>query len=238
MTKNISFPYTDFIPVRSKRRTGNRGKLEGVSPIVLLQGLRDELEADKWFAQCKQIIDESLRHLKMEFTGVICLGLGSPSSSHNARVQLAFLLEICDHLLIERHRISIYDPIFSEQDLSLLHGLELTVLSTNENGLYPVDAPTIVYMPHCDMELYENLLRANWKPHIDALKLLFIANQLSDYIDNNPLQVLKDKAPYLVDVVPLLQDCALPVSKTWPTAFNNIAVQFIPTKYPQVVIST
>lgn len=47
-----------------------------------------------------EIIDESLRHIKTAFTGVICLGLGSPSSSHNARVQLAFLLEICDHLLI------------------------------------------------------------------------------------------------------------------------------------------
>jgi len=116
--------------------------------------------------------------------------------------------------------------------------LDALLFGLLQNGLYPVDAPTIVYMPHCDMELYENLLRANWKPHIDALKLLFIANQLSDYIVNNPLQVLKDKAPYLVDVVPLLQDCALPVSKTWPTAFNNIAVQFIPTKYPQVVIST
>ncbi len=123
MTKNTSFPYTDFVPVRSKRRRGNWGKQEGISPIVLLRGLRDELEADKWFAQCKrpctdffsfschiayswvicvniEIIDESLRHLKMDFTGVICLGLGSPSSSHNARVQLAFLLEICDHLLI------------------------------------------------------------------------------------------------------------------------------------------
>jgi hypothetical protein len=80
-----------------------------------------------------------------------------------------------------------------------------------------VNAPTIVYMPHCDMELYENLLSANWKPQIDALKLLFIANQLSDYIvkwvllvslqvsgglscDSNPLQVLKDKAPYLVNI--------------------------------------
>ncbi|KAF8738526.1 hypothetical protein AX14_011177 [Amanita brunnescens Koide BX004] len=228
MTKTITFPYTDFVPVRSKRR-GNRGNLERISPIILLQGLRDELEADNWFAQCKQIIDGSLKDLNIAFTGVICLGLGSPSSSQNARVQLAFLLEICDHLLIERRRISIYDPIFSEEDLSLLHDLELTVLSTNENGLYPVNAPTIVYMPHCDMELYENLLSANWKPQIDALKLLFIANQLSDYIVNNPLQVLKDKAPYLVNIVPLLQHRALPVSKTWPTAFNNIAVQFVPT---------
>ena len=49
-----------------------------------------------------EIIDDSLKDLDIAFTGVICLGLGSPSSSQNARIQLAFLLEICDHLLIVR----------------------------------------------------------------------------------------------------------------------------------------
>ena len=63
------------------------------------------------------------------------------------------------------------------------HGyLDVLLFSLSQNGLYPMNAHTIVYMPHCDMELYENLLRANWKPHTDTLKLLFIANQLSDYI--------------------------------------------------------
>jgi hypothetical protein len=41
---------------------------------------------------------------------------------------------LTDHVGQERRRISIYDPIFSEEDLSLLHDLELTVLSTNEAG--------------------------------------------------------------------------------------------------------
>lgn len=50
-----------------------------------------------------EIVDGSLKELNIAFTGVICLGLGSPSSSQNARVQLAFLLEICDHLLIVCH---------------------------------------------------------------------------------------------------------------------------------------
>ncbi|KAK2460614.1 hypothetical protein APHAL10511_007084 [Amanita phalloides] len=172
------------------------------------------------------IIDESIKELEVSITDVICLGLGSPSSSRNARVQLAFLLKICDCLLIERHRISIYDPIFSQDDLLLLRELNLTVLSDNENGLHSMQSSAIVYMPHCDMGLYENLLKANWKP--DATKLLFIANQLSDYLVNNPLHTMKAKAPYLVEVVPLLRQRALPASKTWPTAFNNIAVQFIP----------
>ena len=60
--------------------------------------------------------------------------------------------------------------------------LGVLLFSLSQNGLYPMNAHTIVYMPHCDMELYENLLRANWKLHTDALKLLFIANQLSDYL--------------------------------------------------------
>lgn len=33
---------------------------------------------------------------------VLCLGLGSPGESHNARAQLAFLLSICDKFDIVR----------------------------------------------------------------------------------------------------------------------------------------
>ncbi|KAF8626253.1 hypothetical protein AX15_004931 [Amanita polypyramis BW_CC] len=228
MTETISFPYADFVLVKSRKSRKNKAKFEGNPPAALLQGLQLELGTDEWFAQCKQIIDESLGDLKIPFATVICLGLGSPSSSQNARVQLAFLLEICDHLSIERHMVSLYDPIFSREDLSLLEGLRLTVLSNNENGVHPMDAPTIVFMPHCDMELYENLLKANWKPQLHTMKLLFIANQLSEYLINNPMHILEAKAPYLVQVVPLLEHRALPASKTWPTAFNNIAVQFMP----------
>lgn len=117
--------------------------------------------------------------------------------------------------------------MFTEEDLTLLQGLQLAVLPTNENGLYPVEVPTMVFMPHCDMELYENFLKANWKTD---MKLLIIANQLSEYVVNNPLNRLLTMAPCLVQVVPLLQHYAFPVSKTWPTAFNNMAVQFIPSE--------
>ncbi|KIL68569.1 hypothetical protein M378DRAFT_190966, partial [Amanita muscaria Koide BX008] len=203
-----SYSYTDFLPARSRKKRKGNGTAGTTSPGAKLQNLRGELVQDEWFVQCRQMIDDSLSDLKVpSFTAVICLGLGSPSSSQNACVQLAFLLEICDYLLIERQKISLYDPVFTEEDLTLLQGLQLAVLPTNENGLYPVEEPTMVFMPHCDMELYENFLKANWKTD---MKLLIIANQLSEYVVNNPLNRLLTMAPFLVQVVPLLQHYAFP----------------------------
>ncbi len=37
-------------------------------------------------------------------------------------------------------------------------------------------------MPHCDMELYENVLRANWTRE-RLLGMVLIANTLSEYLD-------------------------------------------------------
>ncbi|KAM6500896.1 SRR1 domain containing protein [Amanita muscaria] len=259
MTGSLSYSYTGFLPARSRKKRKGNGTAGTTSPGAKLQNLRGELVQDEWFVQCRQMIDDSLSDLKVpSFAAVICLGLGSPSSSQNACVQLAFLLEICDYLLIERQKISLYDPVFTEEDLTLLQGLQLTLIL--QNGLYPVEVPTMVFMPHCDMELYENFLKANWKTD---MKLLIIANQLSEYVvkwavcfpafrnlieaSSNPLNRLLTMAPFLVQVgmsharllipvvsnasqVPLLQQYAFPVSKTWPTAFNSMAVQFIPSE--------
>lgn len=49
-------------------------------------------------------------------------------------------------------------------------------------GKYVLDAPTIAFMPHCDLELYENLLRANWsKQRLSSL--LLIGNNLGRYAE-------------------------------------------------------
>ena len=51
-----------------------------------------------------------------------------------------------------------------------------------QSAVYPLSEPTIVYMPHCDLPLYENILRANGSR--DRLgRLVLIANRLSEYID-------------------------------------------------------
>jgi len=91
-------------------------------------------------------------------THVLCLGLGSPIASQNARVQLAFLAETCTLLNVVCRlryplsvcggppiiihlpffhfafsqvfsRVSVYDPVFTEDDRELIEEMQMTVLS-------------------------------------------------------------------------------------------------------------
>ncbi|PFH52441.1 hypothetical protein AMATHDRAFT_74233 [Amanita thiersii Skay4041] len=193
----MSFHYSEFTVVspRGKRRR-RRNQTHEPFLVNLLQRLREELKQDAWFTQCQQIINDALKMLAIPFADAICLGLGSPSASRNARIQLAFLLEVCDSLMMNRSTISIYDPVFTAEDLALLDELQLSLLKENRAGssllsisyyrlsaMYSVDKPTIIFMPHCDLELYENMLQANSTPDFYPSKLLIIANQLTDYID-------------------------------------------------------
>jgi len=54
-------------------------------------------------------------------------------------------------------------------------------------------------MPHCDMELYENILKANWSQE-NLSNLLFIANRFADYIDGNPKHKLESRVPCLLNL--------------------------------------
>ena len=49
-----------------------------------------------------------------------------------------------------------------------------SVSSSEENTLW--------YMPHCDLELYDAVLKANWEDS-KLQKLTFISNQFSHYVE-------------------------------------------------------
>ncbi|KIY54001.1 hypothetical protein FISHEDRAFT_32324 [Fistulina hepatica ATCC 64428] len=167
---------------------------------------------------------------------VVCLGLGSPTVSSSARVQLAFLTSLCARFKINPSNVFLYDPIFSDQDCSLFLDLAYTVLSSGVillqlSGVLSVDEPTILFMPHCDLELYEAVLRANWS--VTRLRhLKFISNNFYDYSDNIPAQSLQKRAPCLAKVGHNMMHKLLPECESWPHAFNNTALQHI-TDPPQ-----
>ncbi|KAF5387126.1 hypothetical protein D9615_001843 [Tricholomella constricta] len=239
-TSSIAAFYTDFTPVNRKKRR-NRAIKKREPLVTVLQRLHEELGQDDWLPQCQQILVESLASAALAQTSleVLCLGLGSPSTSPNARVQLAFLLAICDSLNIDRAKVSLYDPVFTAEDASLLAELQVQLLT--ENKASPIRAfrasyysgaalaivrPTLCFMPHCDMELYESLLKANWS-RSSLRNLLLVANRLADYIDSNPRHRLETGAPFLLNLAPSLECYPFPASRPWPTAFNNTAVQFM-----------
>ena len=58
----------------------------------------------------------------------------------------------------------------------------MTMTPTQSAAAYTLQEPTIAYMPHCDLQLYENFLRANWSPE-QLPQLILIANRFSEYLD-------------------------------------------------------
>lgn len=224
-----SFGYSDaFTPARPRKKRSNRPARDVPSPSALLQQTTDELAATEWTRECKQIVRESLDALSLRCPNVLCLGLGSPSASRDARAQLAFLLAICDDLRIARANVSVYDPVFAEDDVALLAALGVARLTEDRRGRFRAASPTVAFMPHCDLQLYENLLRENWSG-ADAgaglSNLVLIANRLSDYAESVPARKMSVEHPCVWRLAPYLVSRNLPACAAYPTAFNNTAVQ-------------
>jgi len=104
----------------------------------VIQRMREELRQGDWLTECLQILGHSLKSAALTSPDILCLGLGSPTSSLNARLQLGFLLEICEQLKVDHTRISIYDPVFTADDTYLFRELHLRLLTENkaERGIY------------------------------------------------------------------------------------------------------
>ncbi|TFK72164.1 SRR1-domain-containing protein [Pluteus cervinus] len=196
-TDQHDFPYSEFTPVRSrkKRRQGRPSNKESPGTPALLQSLRTQIHEDNWLSKSllagkpAELIDTALASYSFPVTEILCLGLGSPSLSLNARVQLAFLLALCDHLHIDYAKVAIYDPVFEADDLALLESLQMRPLTENRARCfyllfqYRLTQPTICFMPHCDLELYENIIKTNWNRDNHLSNLFFIANRFADYVE-------------------------------------------------------
>ena len=101
-----------------------------------------------------------------QFSCVRCYGLGSPTSSLNARAQLALVVPLLK-LLTNSTSICFYDPIFSALDKDLIAACGYSVLSAEEAQAHTAQGPTFFYMPHCDASIYNDVLDINWS--IDQL---------------------------------------------------------------------
>ncbi|KAJ7098080.1 SRR1-domain-containing protein [Mycena belliarum] len=145
-TIDTNFTYSDFKPVLSRKKRKNKAKVEPPPLITLVEQAREELAKDDWNSGCQQILREHLTVHSLFPVQVLCLGLGSPSSSPNSRFQLGFLLEICKSMHIEHANVSVYDPVFSKEDSALFEELGMRLLSENKEGRYPLDTPTILWV--------------------------------------------------------------------------------------------
>ncbi|KAL1753071.1 SRR1-domain-containing protein, partial [Schizophyllum commune] len=149
-----------------------------------------------------------------------CLGLGSPEDSEAARVQLALLLHLVDKLELPRSSVTLYDPQFTDADYKLFDDLGMRGL--REEPEHFATEPTLFYMIHCDMTLYEAVLRAN---ESNLGHILLAGNRLHHYVENKPTRELGKDAPTLLRLAPRMGARVLPSSPSWPNVMAFTAVQ-------------
>ncbi|KAN0077254.1 SRR1 domain containing protein [Tylopilus felleus] len=222
-----AFTYDSFIRVNPRKKRKGKNKVDDPTPCDRLTRVREELEADgSWSLGCTQICREALAAACIKPQKVLCLGLGSPSSSRDARAQLAFLGCLCASFAMDSDQVFVYDPVFTDVDKQLFQILGMRCLDHVQGAVHALDRPTILYMPHCDLNLYETVIRANWT--LEGLcNLVFLANRFSDYVDNNSVSKLEKGSPCLMKLVPFIECRPLPTSDAFPSAFNNMALQYV-----------
>lgn len=144
---------------------------------------------------------------------IVCYGLGSfcDGVDTTSRYQLALLLLIFEYLDVEDYLspvIDIYDPSFSQLDKDTLSSFTRPQFNLIEENEYcareiSTSAPTrcaLIYMPHLDKFLYNNLLGANWTKE-NLYKLVILGNSFQEMIDNETKHIRKNQLHYMDQLV-------------------------------------
>uniref|UniRef100_A0A0W0F970 SRR1-like domain-containing protein n=1 Tax=Moniliophthora roreri TaxID=221103 RepID=A0A0W0F970_MONRR len=177
--RSTSFRYTEFsAPVSRKKRKNSQRPRPPLSTEV--EQCRAELQQDNWLSRWREIV----KSVPIQGpSGLICLGLGSPASSAVSRAQLAALIDLLETLDIAKSpsKVSIYDPVFTDEDNTLFGELGFRI-SPGLVNKQDERGTTVFFMPHCDLELYDAVLKANWSEE-GLRNLILVANRLEDYVE-------------------------------------------------------
>lgn len=94
---------------------------------------------------------------------LVVLGVGSIADSEVSRCQISLAL-LLKKIFSSIKEVLVYDPVLSTMECSTLTTLGCTPISQDEEGRRRAHMPTIFYMPHCGIGLYNNLLQENADP--------------------------------------------------------------------------
>ncbi|CAL5331300.1 unnamed protein product [Camellia sinensis] len=127
-----------------------------------------------------QILDRLSRLLGSEpKMNMVIYGIGSIESYDPPRFQLSLAI-LMKKMFSWIGDLEVFDPILSCTETRVLESLGCSVLSVNEQGRRQALKPTLFFMPHCEAELYDNLLQANWRS--DMLnRIILFGNSFDTY---------------------------------------------------------
>lgn len=151
-----------------------------------IQNSIEKLEKSQFFAVFLDQIrtPEASRHFDKILQSkhklkMVIYGIGSIESYESPRMQLSLAV------LMKRNldwigEMEVFDPIISLTESKVMEDLGFRVLSVNEDGRRQVVDPILFFMPHCEVELYDNLLKTNWR-HDLLNKIILLGNSFEKY---------------------------------------------------------
>ncbi|KAK2634820.1 hypothetical protein Ddye_029612 [Dipteronia dyeriana] len=158
---------------------------------------------------------------------MVIYGIGSIESYETPRLQLSLAI-LMKRKLSWIGDVEVFDPILSATESRVLESLGCYVLLVNEQGRRCAIKPTLFYMPHCEAELYDNLLQANWGVMLKGMVLL--GNSFETY-EQHVLEykssVIVDTARHILAVRKLTQEFSInTVSDDYFAAFHDSSWHF------------
>ncbi|KAJ7516568.1 hypothetical protein O6H91_22G063300 [Diphasiastrum complanatum] len=162
---------------------------------------------------------------------IVVYGVGSILSSEVSRCQLSLALLLRKKFLYIAN-VLVFDPVLTALEQKVITCLGCSMLMHNEEGRRTVKVPTVFYMPHCEVTLYDNLLQANWVDH-HLSSLAILGNSFGVYQErwstspnfkiprpNYVLQLQKHVEEHTIDA------SSFPVQ----SAFNDMSWHLFPLK--------
>eukprot|EP00658_Telonema_sp_P-2_P036791 TRINITY_DN26540_c0_g1_i3.p1 TRINITY_DN26540_c0_g1~~TRINITY_DN26540_c0_g1_i3.p1 ORF type:complete len:334 (-),score=69.12 TRINITY_DN26540_c0_g1_i3:406-1407(-) len=238
-------------PRKGKRHRGPSGaKVEAAraAQATVEAAVHDEVRAHAdqvavVVSKCKEIVSESrFKHRAIDMirtwlgtttedsnTGgkdqgvvdIVCLGLGRVGSSAVAQHQAGLLLAMASELPGVRS-VAAFDPVLSREECQALRLLGVEV---SEPSSYRVQRTTLFYMPHCEGELYNNVLWAN-RDHLERVGI--VGNSLSAYRDSlEPLRYTEGM-PACACAMAAMEELSIQNDYRPMEIFNNTALHTWP----------
>ncbi|KAL3699521.1 hypothetical protein R1sor_017543 [Riccia sorocarpa] len=197
-------------------RAGNGG--QGPSTI---QGKSDDGKSgfgEEGKVESREVEGESVR--KYEEVEMILYGVGSIYTAEIARCQLALALLI-KQKFSSIGQLLVYDPIMTAIECRVMRTLGCVPLETNDNGRRAINGPTLFYMPHNEVELYDSVLQTSLNP-FRLNQIAIIGNSFRMYSERWTSYPLPDgeiptcllKLQEFVEEIPIADDFS-------PSAFND-----------------
>ncbi|KAL2609193.1 hypothetical protein R1flu_027766 [Riccia fluitans] len=151
---------------------------------------------------------------------MILYGVGSIYTAEIARCQLALALLI-KQKFSSIGQLLVYDPIMAPIECRVMRTLGCVPLETNDSGRRAINGPTLFYMPHNEVELYDSVLRTSLNP-FTLNQIVIIGNSFRTYSERWTTYPLPDgEIPsYLLKVQEFVEE--IPIDDDFsPSAFND-----------------